>query len=297
MKKVAYFQTLIVGATVALGLLGCGGEGGQVVTSTTNVGATEVTLAPDQTAALEARVQEWAALIASVQDSGADKTSDIAAFLWPRENAQARAAEYQQMWSAGPDSSEVIVWRDFDQIVRVSAGDTGSDAVVLVENKLTGTDGTVTAGLEAVTWTLQEGQWYRTTSFWVPTPEQGARQRLDKTVRADAMTWSPLSVEEVHQLTTDAGQAGDGKVFLVVTVYVSNSGEDPSAPADYTFDLYKGRGGRLSTAKVFDTLFPGSKQAREVFLDAGMDERLTYCFEAPEGLDLSDLEYEVRAAD
>jgi hypothetical protein len=285
---------------LTMSLWACGGVSGSTPTSESDVGAsaaTEVTLAADKKAALEARVKLWAALIASVQDSGADNTAEIAAFLWPRDNAQARAAEYQQMWSAGPDSSEVVEWRDFDHIVRISAGDAGNDAVVLIQNRLTGSDGTVTAGLEAVTWTLQEGQWYRTTSFWVPDPVSGARQPLDKTVRVKGMTWSPLSVEEVHTLTVDAGQAGEGRVLLVITMYVSNIGEDPIAPAGFSLGLYDGEGGRLSVAKVFDTLFPGSARAREVLLDAGMDERLTYCFEAAEGLDLSTLQYEVKSAD
>jgi hypothetical protein len=296
-NRAIFFLALVVGATLVMFLGGCGGPGSETVTTVAPSATTEVTLPSDQLAALEARVQSWAGLIGSIQDSGADMTAEIAAYLWPRENAQARAAEYQQMWSAAPGSSEVIARRDFDRIVRVSADGAEGHAVVLVMNKLTGWDGTLTSSLEAVTWSMQDGQWYRTTSFWVPTPTQGARQSLDKTVRVDAMTWSPLAVEQVHSLTTGAGQAAEGRVFLVVTMYVANAGEDPSTPADYSLRLYDLSGERLRTAEVFDALLPGSKRAREVVLDSGMEVQLTYCFDAPADLDVTGLEYEVVAGD
>jgi hypothetical protein len=293
-SRFASLLALVVGAYLVIFLGGCGGNDGQTVTSGASSATAEVTLAPDQVAALQARVEAWAALIASVQDTGADKTAEIAAFLWPRADAQTRAAEYQEMWSTGPDSTEVIAWRDFVRVVRVGVSDADSEAVVLVQNKLTGSDGMATDGLEAVTWTQQDGQWYRTTSFWVPNPAQSVRQTLEKTVRVDGLSWSPLSVEEVGQLTVGGDQAGEGRVFLVVIVYVSNSGEDPVKPDGYSLTFYDGSGGRLGAADVFDTLFPGSKAAREVLLDAGMEEQLTYCFVAPEGIDLSTLQYEVK---
>ncbi len=297
MNRAIFFVTFLVGATLAIFMGGCGGTGSETVTTVPSSATTEVTLPPDQQAALEARVQSWAALIGSIQDSGADMTAEIATYLWPRENAQTRAAEYQQMWSAGPGSSEVIARRDFERIVSISADGVGGHAVVLVMNKLTGWEGTPTSSLDAVTWTLQDGQWYRTTSFWVPTPTQGARQDLDKTVRVDAMTWSPLAVEQVHSLTTSAGQAGEGRVFVVVTMYVANAGEDPSTPAGYSLRLYDESGERLSTAEVFDALLPGSKRAREVVLDSGMEVQLTYCFDAPADVDVTGLKYEVVAGD
>jgi hypothetical protein len=291
--------TLVVGVSLLLlCLTGCGSgaDGAQSATSTSSGAGTEVTLTTDRLSGLKSRVLEWAALIASVRDTGADKTSEIAAYLWPKEEAQERAAQYQEMWWAGVDSSESITWRAFGSVVRVGASDSGTDAVVLVENEFTGADGSGTAGVEAVTWTYQEGQWYRTTSFWVPNPEQGGLQTLEKTVRVGDITWSPVSVEEVTRLTADGGLPAEGKVFLVVTMYVTNVSEAPNMPADYTLMLYGSDGGRLHIAEVFDELFPGSKRLREMAMDSGMDLQLTYCFEAPKGLDLSGLQYEVTQA-
>jgi hypothetical protein len=292
-------------AGLALGLLlvvfgtGCGGGGSGTPDSASTVpgASSEVTLAPDRLEALQSRVTEWSALISSVRDTGADKTAEIARYLWPKEEAQDRAAEYQEMWWSGVDSSESITWRAFGGVVRVGASNNGTDAVVLVKNEFTVADGSSTEGVEAVTWTYQEGQWYRTTSFWIPDSEPGGRQTLERTVRVSDMSWSPVSVEEVTRLTADGGIPAEGKVFLVVTMYVFNGREAINTPSDYALKLYGSGGAQLQLAEVFDRLFPGSKRLREMAMDSGMDLQLTYCFEAPEDVDLSSLEYEVEPAE
>jgi hypothetical protein len=294
-RKACLLAALVIGTSLLVFAAGCGSgtDGAQSVTSTSSAGATVVTLAPDRLEALRLRVTEWSALISSVRDTGADKTAEIASYLWPKEEAQARAAEYQEMWWSGVDSSESITWRAFGGLVRVGASDTGTDAVVLIKNEFTGADGSLTEGLEAVTWTYQEGQWYRTTSFWVPDPRPGGRQTLEKTVSVDYMSWSPVSVEEVTQLTADGGKPPEGKVFLVVTMYVFNGSEGIEIPAAYALKLYGSDGTELQFAEVFDELFPGSKRLKEMAMDSGIELQLTYCFEAPEDLDLSALQYEI----
>jgi hypothetical protein len=297
-RKACLLAALVIGTFLLAFVAGCGSgtDGAKEVTSTSSVAATVVTLAADRLEALQSRVAEWSALISSVRDTGADKTAEIARYLWPRAEAETRAAEYQEMWWSGVDSSESIAWRAFGGVVRVGASDTGTDAVVLVKNEFTGADGSITEGLEAVTWTYQEGQWYRTTSFWVPDSGPGGRQTLEKTVSVGYMSWSPVSVEEVTQLTADAGIPAEGKVFLVVTMYVFNGGDGIEIPADYGLKLYGRDGTQLEYTEVFDELFPGSMRLREMAMDSGIDLQLTYCFEAPEGLDLSGLQYEVESA-
>jgi hypothetical protein len=290
---------LVIGISLFVFLAGCGSgeDGASSVTLTSSGTATVATLAPDRLEALQSRVAEWSALISSVRDTGADKTAEIAGYLWPKEEAQDRAAEYQEMWWSGVDSSESITWRAFGGVVRVGASNSGKDAVVLVKNEFTGADGSSTEGVEAVTWTYQEGQWYRTTSFWIADSGPGGRQTLEKTVRVSDVSWSPVSVEEVTRLTADGGIPAEGMVFLVVTMYVFNGREAIAIPADYALRLYGGDGTQLQLAQVFDQLFPGSKRLREMAMDSGMDLQLTYCFEAPEGVDLASLEYEIEPAE
>jgi hypothetical protein len=291
LNRLRHYAILALGLAMLAGLAGCGG--GTPVASTSSAGASDVTLAPEQLADLESRIGAWSALSESVQATGVDKTSEIATFLWPVEQAQEQAAEYQQIWSEAADPSQPILGREFVRVVGVSASASGKDAVAMVESTLTGADGSSTKGLDLVTWTYQDGQWHRTTSFWVPTPTEGAKQALDKTVRTDALTWSPLSVEEVTTLGADGGAPKSGDVFLVLTMYISNGGETLGTPGDYSVALYSADGKQLQTAKVFDILFPGSAAARQVILDSGMDAQLTYCFAAPEDVDLATLQYEI----
>jgi hypothetical protein len=168
----------------------------------------------------------------------------------------------------------------------------------MVANKVIGSDGTALSGLDLVTWTYQEGQWYRTTSFWVPNPSTGNRQTLDKTVRSDGgVIWSPISVEEVKRLGTGGWAPRAEGVFLVVGFNVANAGELIGVPASYTVKLFTAAGERLQAAEAFDKTYPQSASAKQRALDAGMDTQLWYCFEAPTGLDLTGLQYEITPAE
>jgi hypothetical protein len=292
MSKTRAYMVLALGVGLLLTLASCGTGVG--VTSTSAASVTQVTLTPEQLASLESRIAEWSLLGETVQATGMDKTSEIAAFLWPREDAQERAADYQQAWSEGPDTSRPIIGREFDRVVRVSANDSIEGAVVLVAGKLMGSDGATTRSLDVVTWTLQAEQWYRTTSFWVPTPTEGAKQPLENTVWAGGMTWSPFSVEEVKTLAPEGGDSKPGEVFLVVTLNVYDGGEAVDTPGAFSVAFYDADGRQLQTAQVFEVVFPGAVAGRGVVMDPGMDVQLTYCFLAPEGVDLAGLTYGVQ---
>ena len=291
MSRLRYYTILALSVASLAGMAGCGGEA--AVTSTSFAGGTDVTLAPGQLVGLQSRIEAWYALSESVQVTGQDKTSEIAAFLWPQAEAQAQAAEYQDIWSEAADPDQPILGRQFAGLVGARAGGTEDYAVAMVESTLMGADGRATRGLDLVTWTYQKEQWYMTTSFWVPTPTDGARQHLDSTVRTGAMTWSPLSVEEVKTLSPDGGESKAGEVFVVVTVYVVNGGEALDSPGDYSVRLYGADGTQFQKAEVFDILLPGSAAARDVILDSGMEAQLTYCFVAPEDVELAALQYEI----
>jgi hypothetical protein len=300
LKRPYIYTILTLTSALLLCASGCGGEGSvstgaPEVTSTSSANATEVTLSPERLASLRARIDAWFELSESVQSGLEIKTSEIAAFLWPRAEAQEQAAEYGLTWSEQPDASQPIIRRQFDHIVRITPSDSVKGAVVLVANKLLESDASTTRGLDVVTWTYQEGQWYLTTSFWVPEPVDGGRQGLDKTSRTLGMTWSPISVEEVTTLSPRVADSKPGHVFLVVTVNVSNGGDTSDIPSAYSLSFYDGQGDELQTAAVFDTMFPGSAEARDVLIEPGMDEQLTYCLDVAEGLGLDGLQYEVKA--
>lgn len=298
MRRLHRYIILVPAVALLLCVVGCGDSGAatdssQSVTSAPGGATASPTLAPDKLAALESRVQEWSTLLESLWESSADKTPDIAAFLWPREEAEIRAADYQRTWSEGSDGTGGVYAPRFDHIAQVTVGGEGTDAVLTIVNTISGLDGSLTQGLDLVTWTYQQRQWYRTTSFWVPIPADGARQALDKTISAGHMTWSAVSVEETATLVAGGEGPKGGGVFLVVSLYVYNGGEDNGTPFAYTVKLYDANGVELATAKAFDAEFPGSAAARQVLLDPGMETQLQYCFEAPSGVELTGLQYEV----
>ena len=77
-----------------------------VATEATTTTQQPTTTTDNITSVLTQRAAQWMDLLESIPTSGQDKTAEIAAFLTPKDQAQARAAKYQADWSAPSDPAE-----------------------------------------------------------------------------------------------------------------------------------------------------------------------------------------------
>jgi hypothetical protein len=152
------------------------------------------------TADLEKRVMEWLALLQLVGDTGQDKTAELAGFLAPRDEAQKKAAEYQKNWAEKPSATDPVAKSETIGIVRITSSEDGNNAVVLKSDRITDQDKLVTSGLQVMTWTKLDGEWYRTISFQPSEVNEGGTHPIDESVRVGDLTWSPTRIIENKHL-------------------------------------------------------------------------------------------------
>lgn len=299
----------VAGLALVLGVAGC--AGGSTTTETTGSGF-DTTLQDAQTTVpetvipttsttespeldLRSRVDDWVELLASVKDSGEDRTQEIAAFLWPIAEATEAAAAYQEAHTADPDPASPIAGTEFEEIVSVVLYDKGESATVLCDLVLIDRDGTRSQGLQLLTWTRQGGIWYRTVDFEPPTPMPDGVQPIDACIQFEDLSWSVESVSELTRLVSSDEPRRD-EAYLVLRVRVDNDdgpGSAPGTPTNYELVLYDEENREFAASKAFDARFPAIATAREDAVNPGTTNELAYCFEVPKGLDLSELWFEI----
>lgn len=257
-------------------------------TATTHAAATAVL-----TADLEKRALEWLALLQSVGDTGQDKTAEIAGFLAPKDEAQKTAAEYQKNWAHKPSKTDPIAKSETTGIVRITLSEDGKSAVVLKSDQITGQDKLVTSGLQVMTWTKLDGEWYRSTSFRPPEVNEGGKHLLDESIRVGDMTWSPTRITETKHLVVDKDGPQTSGMFLEVAFSVVNGGKMVDVPDTYSVSLYDKDGRKFQVSETADHMFTDLVAERIAPLNPGMSRTVLHFFEVPKGLDLANLEYEI----
>jgi hypothetical protein len=251
--------------------------------------ATTAVLTPD----LEKRALEWLALLQFVGDTGQDKTAELAGFLAPKDEANKKAAEYQKNWAAKPSKSDPIAKSETTGIVRITLSEDGNSAVVLKSDRLTDQDKLVTSGLQVMTWTKLDGEWYRTISFRPPEVNEGGKHLLDESIRVGDMTWSPTRITETKHLVVDKNGPQTTGMFLEVAFSVMNGGKTANVPDTYSVSLYDKNGGEFQVSETADQLFSDLVTERRAPLNPGESRTVLHFFEVPKGLDLASLEYEI----
>jgi hypothetical protein len=286
MKKSCLAIVLVLCCALLAGAAACDTDS----TTTTAASTTTTTIS---TAELELRAEEWDALLASVDVTRNDRTSEIAAFLWPQDQAADRAAWYQKAHRAKPAKTDLIVKTADGEIVGITLDESGEAATVLWASDITGRDGVTTQGIQVLTWTKQGGEWYRTVSFQPLSAKAGGIQAVGSSIRVDNLTWSPTEVNELKHLVVGSGGPQTAGLFMLVSVHVVNSGDAAGTPGDYSLALYDKDGREFETSAAVDAFFYGDVASRQNALNPSMSRELYYYFEVPEGLDLSKLRYEI----
>jgi Domain of unknown function (DUF4352) len=246
------------------------------------------------TADLERRVVEWLALLQLVGDTGQDKTAELAGFLAPKDQAKKKAAEYQKNWTAKPNKTDPIAKSESTGIVRITLSGDGKSAVVLKSDRITGQDKLVTSGLQVMTWTKLDGEWYRTIAFQPSEVNAGGKHPIDESTRVGDLTWSPTRIVETKDLVVGDNMPQTPGMFLTVDFSVMNGGKTADVLDTYSVSLYDKDGTEFKASETADQFFSDLVTERKVSLDPGTSRTVLHFFEVPKGLDLATLEYEIR---
>ncbi len=265
--------------------------------TTTTVAATTTTAEPTtttdgETAVLTARAAEWLDLLESIPGTKEDLTAKIAAFLTPKSEAAARAAEYQEAWRTPADPADIIEADPWDKITRVTFSGDGSRAVTVLTVRLRCRDGLTTRGIEALGWKKEDGTWLRTIDYDPLGPAKGAIVAFGSSVKVGPLVWAPVTVHELKHLGVGEGPTAIG-MFLTVDFFVRNEGTKSVVPGDFTVTATAADGKILPLSKAADKWWTEDAGLRSTAIPAGDWTYLWYTFDAPAGVNLHGLKYKV----
>ena len=248
------------------------------------------TTTEDPALALTARVDDWMALLQSIPTSTEDLTAKIASYLTPKEDAQARAVQFLQMWKDTGDPAAIIADDPFDKVENITFDDYG--ATVLCSFKLECRDGLTTRGYEVLYWAREGDQWMRPVSYDPPILSEGSITQLGGAVQAGDLYWAPGTLHELKHLAATGGPTAPG-MFATVEFYIENSGPGPLAPASFQVFALDGTGKAYSVSKTADKWWDVDAADRKTKIAAGEHTYLWYTFEVPEGADLTSFKFQV----
>jgi hypothetical protein len=261
-------------------------------TSLVTTTSEQTTTTENATAILTQRAAVWMDLLESIPATGKDVTAQIAALLTPKDQAQARAAQYQTDWATPGDPQDIIKTDAWDQIAEVVLEPDGSRAITVATLKLACRDGLTTRGLEALTWRNDNGEWLRTISYEPLDPAEGQMVPLGRSMRAGDLFWSPDVIHELKHLGVGEGPTAKG-MFMTVEFYVRNDGPNDVHPVGWQVFAVDGSGKVYGLSSIADEYWYNDLEARDVPLLPGESTWLWYTFEVPEGLDLQSVQFQV----
>jgi hypothetical protein len=228
------------------------------------------------------------ALLRSIKQTGQDKTSELAGFLFGSPDEVISEAEYYQ--SGGPaEPRSVSGTPTAPTIQRIELDPTRDMASVIETDEVELSGGVHSQRLLMQTWLLSYGGWYRNAA---PTPYwsggQGKRPVYQGT-QVDSMVWA---IDHIQELPGKSAGIDNGSL-LVVFLDVLNQDQLTLFPSDYTLRLYGPDGAVYDVSSVADSIAPGSQQALAAPLESGEHRSGIVAFEVPDHLDLLSLQFEV----
>jgi hypothetical protein len=259
---------------------------------TTTTSEVTTTTTEDPSLVLVARVTDWMQLLESIATSSEDLTSQIAAYLTPADQAQARAADFVDYWKTPVPSDAVIVSDTFQSIAKTNFSADKAGANVVSLNSIKGRDGLTTRELEALSWKFENGQWMRYVSYDPMAPIAGSLVQVGTAIKAGDLLWSPDMIQEVKHVAVKGGPTTSG-MFMMAEFYVENQGKSALAASSFQVTAVDATGKEYAISKAGDNYFDSDVKDRKTKIAAGDSAWLWYSFEIPEGSDLQGFQFRI----